>query len=187
MAGYIVDIFLPQLLVAIEADGKNHEETKDKKREQRIITTNIGLRFLRYKNGEITAPNFKQRLKTDLLTISGCQIWAFPSRDLTSQIKNRNIAGVTTNLTRRAGDVAPSEPIASTCDRALRASPEQPTEMPALSRVDIRRLGRGENAPPKKSADNGRVTSTSTRATDHAAGRGLPRLLEFSGRQGSQS
>jgi len=56
IAKYVVDFYCPELNLAIEVDGDVHGEDlqklKDKKKEKYI--TNLGIRVMRFTNGEIT-------------------------------------------------------------------------------------------------------------------------------------
>lgn len=71
----IVDIFIPEYLLVIEADGSQHYTpegiAKDKNRTEELMKENRLLKILRYKNSEITEYGFEEKLRSDILKICG--------------------------------------------------------------------------------------------------------------------
>lgn len=82
MCGYFVDIYLPLLTIAIEADGPTHDgeeaQANDAARTRNILRAFPNVKIVRYKNAEIlNDANFFYRLKADLIRESGMASWPF--------------------------------------------------------------------------------------------------------------
>lgn len=78
--GYIVDLYLPQLTVAIEADGGYHADAdqvaKDAARTRNIKAKFPSMPIVRYTNEQIlNDPDFYHKLNRDLLNASGFSRW----------------------------------------------------------------------------------------------------------------
>lgn len=76
----IIDVFLPQLNIGLEADGKWHarpdKKEKDAARTKQIMDKDPNFRMLRYQNDEILNGSvFIKRLDAELLKCSGFAVW----------------------------------------------------------------------------------------------------------------
>lgn len=79
-SGYILDIMLPQINVAIEADGSGHYTDngmlRDMKRLARLRSEDSNFNILRYPNEKIlTDKDFPSELARDIFKLSGFTEW----------------------------------------------------------------------------------------------------------------
>ena len=54
IAAYIVDFYCPQFELAIEIDGRSHDGTGNADNERQRVLEQMGVRFLRFTNDEVS-------------------------------------------------------------------------------------------------------------------------------------
>jgi very-short-patch-repair endonuclease len=65
--GYILDFYLPRLDLAYEIDGPSHDKQTDYDRKRDSYVAAKGIETVRYKNREVFADGFRDRLREDVL------------------------------------------------------------------------------------------------------------------------
>ena len=64
--GYILDFYLPRLALAYEIDGASHDNRTEYDRKRDVFVIAKGIETVRYKNHEVFADGFRDRLREDI-------------------------------------------------------------------------------------------------------------------------
>jgi very-short-patch-repair endonuclease len=65
--GYILDFYLPRLSLAYEIDGPSHDKRTEYDQRRDAFVAAKGIETVRYKNREVFADDFRDRLREDVL------------------------------------------------------------------------------------------------------------------------